>query len=187
MLNVIGQAFLWLGFLGASCAAVWNLENEENSWATIPWQSYVASIGLGALGVVALRISAASHREEGGRVTAEFSTLRTSLDAIQAGIAELRDAITNDDPQGIVDYIDDCLVEPFNDFADARNALVQRFGLQGFAEVMTPFASAERFVNRAWSAAADGYIGEAVNSLTRAHQYVEQADAKMRELDTPDL
>ena len=44
---------------------------------------------------------------------------------------------------------------------------------------MTQFASAERFVNRAWSAAADGYTTEAADSLQRAQDHLNQASQLM--------
>jgi hypothetical protein len=37
---------------------------------------------------------------------------------------------------------------------------------------MTQFSSAERFVNRAWSAAADGYLDETKSSLEIAENYL---------------
>ena len=56
-----------------------------------------------------------------------------------------------------------------------ENALIQRFGLTVFADVMTQFSSAERFVNRAWSASADGYMNEASSCIRQAKVYLEQA------------
>ncbi len=46
-------------------------------------------------------------------------------------------------------------------FVDARPRLVAKLGLGGYAELMDRFAAAERQLNRAWSAAADGYFDEA--------------------------
>ena len=183
MFAYLGHTLLWGGFLAASCAAVWQLENPEDPWQSIPWLPYLIATGVGFVGAFLLRATASEAQQEDTRVSGEYATVRQSLDQLLNGIAELRGGIQDDDPQGIVDYIDDCMAEPFAEFADARNALVQRFGLQGFADVMTQFASGERFVNRAWSAAADGYIDEARASLERAHRHLDQAGQLLGELE----
>ncbi|MEM8681197.1 MAG: hypothetical protein AAGF97_17760 [Planctomycetota bacterium] len=175
MLAYLGHTLLWIGFLAASCVTVWRLEVPNAPWQSIPWIPYVIAIAVGFVGAFLLRSTAAEAQQEDTRVSGEYATVRNSLDQLLSGIAELRGGIQDEDPQGIVDYIDDCLAEPFAEFADARNALIQRFGLHGFADVMTQFASGERFVNRAWSAAADGYIDEARASLERAHLHLDHA------------
>ena len=50
-------------------------------------------------------------------------------------------------------------------FVEARPDLIRQHGLAGFAELMDRFAAAERQVNRAWSAAADGVYEEAGECL----------------------
>ena len=94
----------------------------------------------------------------------------------------LRSQVAIAEPGDVTAYIDDNLVELFADFGDARNALIQQFGLSGFADVMTQFASGERFVNRAWSASADGYMDEASASLERAESHLQRAQQQMQEL-----
>ena len=120
-------------------------------------------------------MSAKAAESQSHRVEAEDSVLSESLTRLNNGVAELSKRQTAMAPHQVVEYIDDQLAEPFADFADARNALVQRFGLQGFADVMTQFASGERFVNRAWSAAADGYMEEVAASLERAQGHLNKA------------
>ena len=44
-----------------------------------------------------------------------------------------------------------------------------------YADVMTEFASAERLVNRTWSAAADGYVDEVATSLQLAGRHLARA------------
>ena len=53
-------------------------------------------------------------------------------------------------------------------FADARESMVHLFGLQTYADIMSSFAAGERYINRVWSASADGYDGEASTYLTKA-------------------
>ncbi len=68
-------------------------------------------------------------------------------------------------------------------FADSRQALVKRFGLEVYADVMTEFASAERYVNRSWSAAADGYVDEVAASLARANKHLQNTKMLMTEAE----
>lgn len=50
-------------------------------------------------------------------------------------------------------------------FIEGREELVGRLGLAGYARLMDAFAAGERMLNRAWSAAADHALDEAVASL----------------------
>lgn len=54
----------------------------------------------------------------------------------------------------------------------ARTLLVARKGLGGYAELMDHFAAAERQINRAWSAAADGALEESLVCLENAEELV---------------
>ncbi|MEM7317340.1 MAG: hypothetical protein AAF497_29800, partial [Planctomycetota bacterium] len=78
-------------------------------------------------------------------------------------------------PNELLNVIDGQCSDRFSEFVEARQALVKRFSLRVYAEVMTEFASAERYVNRCWSAAADGYVDEVAASLTRASRHLAQA------------
>lgn len=64
-------------------------------------------------------------------------------------------------------------------FVDARPVLVARLGLGGYAELMDSFAAAERQMNRAWSAAADGVYAESEECLERARGILEVARGKV--------
>lgn len=58
---------------------------------------------------------------------------------------------------------------------DARETLVARLGLAGYAVLMDHFAAAERLLNRAWSAAVDGVLEEAVTCLDEAADQLTQS------------
>ncbi len=55
-------------------------------------------------------------------------------------------------------------------FAESRGLIVQRLGVTRGAEVIIEIALVERYLNRAWSAAADGHHPEAVDSILAANQ-----------------
>ncbi len=64
-------------------------------------------------------------------------------------------------------------------FIDARPLLIARLGLSGFAALMDRYAAAERQINRAWSAAADGVYEESVECLELAIELLAAAIEKL--------
>lgn len=60
-------------------------------------------------------------------------------------------------------------------FVAARELLVSRMGLGGYAALMDRFAAAERQLHRAWSSAADGVLEETGDCLGRARVMLEEA------------
>lgn len=146
-----------------------------NKWPTVNWLWYGLSMVCGIVGVVLLRKTSKTSATKSTRVMEEYSILTGSLAELKQRIGELKTSFDKLAPHDVVEFIDETCSEPFSDFADARNALIQRFGLQAFAEIMTQFASGERYLNRAWSAAADGYLHEARDSVNRANAHITRA------------
>jgi hypothetical protein len=72
-------------------------------------------------------------------------------------------------------------------FVEARRELVGRHGIAGFARLMDAFAGAERQVNRAWTAAADGAAVEAIRSLEAARDRLEIACDRLAVLEQPGI
>jgi hypothetical protein len=58
--------------------------------------------------------------------------------------------------------------------------MIHLYGLQTYADIMSEFASGERYVNRVWSASADGYGDEASAYLDRARAQFEHAYGQLR-------
>jgi hypothetical protein len=65
-------------------------------------------------------------------------------------------------------------------FPEARDVMVARGGLAKYANVMDAFAGAERKINRAWSAAADGDLGESIENLELAVPLLEETAKRLR-------
>jgi hypothetical protein len=77
------------------------------------------------------------------------------------------------------DRIDTGLRPDLIRFADARESMVHLFGLQTYADIMTHFAAGERYINRVWSASADGYDEEAARYLGRAEEQFADAQRQL--------
>ncbi len=65
-------------------------------------------------------------------------------------------------------------------FVAARSRLIARFGMGGYARLMDRFAAAERQVNRAWSAAADGYVDESTTCLEAAAELLRETGDRLK-------
>jgi hypothetical protein len=63
----------------------------------------------------------------------------------------------------------------FKPVIEAQAALVQTQGFAKYAAHTGPWASGERMVYRAWSAATDGHRPEAVASLEESIPHLEEA------------
>jgi hypothetical protein len=67
-------------------------------------------------------------------------------------------------------------------FLTARETLLARFGLAGFAMLMSRFSVFERQINRAWSSAADGDEDEVHDCLERAVPLLEELESTWKTL-----
>jgi hypothetical protein len=178
-MRLIGQILLWVGFLAGAFSAVYRLEVPDRKWQTVPWIGYGAAVAVGVVGIVLLRSTAKQQGLQSAGSERKWETLQQSLSTIVAAMKELRESQHRMTPHQIVAFIDNRLVEPLAAFAESRDGLIERDGLQYYADVMTQFASAERFINRAWSAAADGYVDEVSASLERADSHLTEAQRLM--------
>lgn len=71
---------------------------------------------------------------------------------------------------------------PLDAFLTARETLLARFGLAGFAMLMSRFSVFERQINRAWSSAADGDFAEVQDCLERAGPLLEDLERTWKTL-----
>ncbi len=174
MASIIGQILLWAGFLSGSLATVFSLEKPER-WSTINWPWYLASTFVCVLGITAIRVSKMSDGKESEQSLADYSTLAINLGLVIENLAKLRESQSNMRPSEMVAFIDANLADGLREFADAREAIIPQQGLHHYADIMTQFAAGERAINRAWSAAADGYVDEVEICLDRANAFFENA------------
>ncbi len=173
-MRALGQILMWLGFLGGSFASVSQLEVQEDKWSTVPWLWYAVSLAVGIVGIVLLRRAKHDDHRDEDKTEAEYSVITRSLAELSTAV-ELLCQHSQCPPADALKFIDARCAEPLSDFADSRQALVKRFGMAVYADVMTEFASAERYVNRSWSAAADGYMDEVDASIRRAQGHLANA------------
>lgn len=75
----------------------------------------------------------------------------------------------------VCDRIDALLEGYVLPFAEVRQRIVDRFGMEKGAEILVVVAYGERMLNRVWSAAADGHLPEATSVYPDALQAFEEA------------
>jgi len=66
-------------------------------------------------------------------------------------------------------------------FVETRGAIVSAIGMSGYARVMDAFAGAERQINRAWSAAADGVLEESLDCLRTGAERLSDARQRLED------
>jgi hypothetical protein len=132
--------------------------------------------------VATIRIDDVRQSKTEHHVTANIETVETSLARIADNISKL-----NSDKHSINTYdmryrIDELFLEDLAMFVDARESITHRYGLSAYADVMSCFAAGERYLNRVWSASADGYIDEVNTYLDRTQEQFVESLEKIRQL-----
>jgi hypothetical protein len=156
----LGYFLLAVGFLGGAYAT--SLDVQEVNWTLFAISALAAVVGL----VLFKGQAAAAARSE-----TVLQVNRTELkESIQNIVRDLEELNGDGQQQGAVlrNTIDLKLRDDLRRFADARESMVHLFGLQTYADIMSSFAAGERYINRVWSASADGYIDEAATYLKKA-------------------
>lgn len=170
----IGALLLAAGFLIAAYATA--LDTVVTNWNLF----FPAALA-GIAGVVFIKRHARGTARSEHVLTANHAQLNESLGNIIDNLEQLNEAGDSISTENLRAEIDDRLRDDLRRFADARESLVHLFGLQAYANVMSDFAAGERYVNRVWSASADGYAGEARHYLGRA---AAQFRAASRQLES---
>ena len=206
-MKLLGTVLMWLGFLSGALATVFNLPRAgvkhvkkldeskavgfelqdlsevkvpTDSWQLIPWGWFGLSFAVCLTGVVMIRIAMGqSQTEANNEAEANLDTIRNSLTSLVSKARTLEQKVGKLAPSKISAFIDDELADDFREFADGRECMIPRFGLNVYADVMTQFASGERYMNRAWSAAADGYVDEAATCIRQSIGFLEEAATEM--------
>ena len=163
----MGFLLLVAGFLAGAYSTALDIELTN-------WSMFVPAALAAVVGVMILKRQASGAETSEQVLTANKTELTESLSNIVGNLEELIDAGESVTLDKLRDEIDTRLRDDLRRFADARGSLVHLFSLQTYADIMSEFAAGERYVNRVWSASADGYGRE-------ARAYLEKAVTQFRE------
>lgn len=168
-----GIALMWIGFLSAAFVAMREL-------GTVQWVPFALCATVGAVGVVMIRRTDLAGATDTVKVTADLATLESRLATANEHLTDLIARKDRVDVYEVRHEIDEKLADPLEEFADARESMIHGLGMEHYGAVMDRFARGERFVHRAWSASADGYVDEVWKSLDTASENLRIADDSLR-------
>ena len=174
-MRFLGFLFLTVGFFGAAFITVRHADTEMLEWHTVEWGWYLAAFVVGVTGVILLRTSVRGTETQSHKLDADLQTMDTSLNQLVSKIESINNEREKIGVYDIHQMIDDELMEDLGAFVDARESLIHIYNMQSYADLMNEFAGAERNINRAWSASADGYINEVWICMERARQQMTRA------------
>ncbi len=161
-----GYVLIVLGFLMGALAAV---VDEQN----VAWGTYAIALAVGVIGVAAVRLAIRQEARAEGKLALSMKVLGESLRSIVQKVSMLDQQKESLDPYEARQHIDELLPDDLNSFVEARESIAHVHGLQAYADVMNEFAAGERYLNRVWSASADGYIDEVRAYLEKsAHEFM---------------
>lgn len=163
-MKYIGFIIMALGFIG--CALVATVHKEM-----VNWSYFISTMAIGITGVVVLRITIKRHQKGEEKVDADISNIEKCL----ANIVQKMKAF-NQDKESVNVYdihekIDEIFLDDIEAFLKARESIIHQYDMQSYADLMSHFAAGERYLNRSWSASADGYVNE---SYTYVGKSLEQ-------------
>jgi hypothetical protein len=156
------------GFLGAAYAT--SLHAQQVDWTLFVISALISTAGV----IIAKRMDSADARSE-----SVLNTNRAELNESIANIVTGLGDTANESGEQLRDWIDEQLRPDLRRFADARESMVHLYGLQTYADIMSNFATGERYINRVWSASADGYDSEAATYLEKAAGQFAEAQTQL--------
>ena len=164
----IAHIMIAAGFLGAAYAT--SLHAQQVDWTLFVISALISTAGV----LIAKRLDSADARSE-----SVLKTNRAELNDSIANIVTRLEETTYTSGEQLRDWIDEQLRPDLRRFADARESMVHLYGLQTYADIMSNFATGERYINRVWSASADGYESEAATYLERAAGQFAEAQTQL--------
>ncbi len=154
--------------IAADESAIEGTDSTTADEGPVKWTWYIPALAVGVIGVVMVRTVDARQSKTEHHVAANIETVESSLERIATNLDKL-----NADKHSINTYdmrhkIDELFMDDLEQFVEARQSIVHRYGLAAYGEIMSSFAAGERYLNRVWSASADGYIDEVNEYLEKA-------------------
>lgn len=125
------------------------------------------------------RLAASSDDSQTSTATPEatLATITDTINGLRRDLPQMAEA--HEREAAIIQRLGEVQAVHVPAFVDARERIVARHGLSGYAGIMDRFAAMERQINRAWSAAADAVDEEAIDCIERASALAEQTRAAL--------
>ena len=170
-----GYIIITVGFLAGALAAVFDKSKVQ-------WGYFIGALILGIVGVVMVRWHKHKDSRSEEKLAMNLQDIKTSLARIVENITRLNAEKETINAYDMRHRIDELFGGDITTFVEARESLAQVHGLQAYADVMSHFASGERYFNRVWSASADGYVDEIMTYLNKAQVQFTEALERVNQL-----
>ena len=178
LMKKLGFLMITLSFLAAALASV--VDKDE-----VRWDYFSGALAAGIAGIVLVRAGKRQENRAVGKLAANIQIIEASMGRIVENISHLNEEKQSINPYDVRHRIDELFCEDIVTFVEARESIGQVFGLAVYADILSHFASGERYLNRVWSASADGYIDEVAAYLDKAQLQFSEALEKVRRLKEP--
>ena len=167
----IGFFLLAGGFLAGAYATALDVQ-------IVNWQIFVVAALAAGAGLTLIKRAEAAHAQSDAVLELNRGELRDSIANV---VRDLGEIVEDRAARGsaLRDAIDLRLRNDLRRFAAERESMVHLFGMQTYADIMSSFAAGERYINRVWSASADGYDEEAENYLLKAAEQFADAQEQL--------
>jgi hypothetical protein len=149
----------------------------------VVWTYVAVGLAVGLTGVVMARLAERKRVRETVAKEGGVQQLQSALDRVVESLGRLNAQKRELDTYAVHRVIDELFQADLAVFVEGRESIAHVYSLQSYAEVMSPFAAGERYLNRVWSASTDGYVDEVNEYLDRAEEQFVDAQAKLRSLD----
>lgn len=160
-MKIIGFLMIMFSFLAGSLLAVLDEINVQ-------WHYFLPIISIGVVGVILVHRHEWKNKRSEKKITTNLHDIESSLTRVVENLTGLNTEKRSIDPYDMRHRIDELFNDDLAIFVEARESLAHAHSLQVYADVMSYFASGERYLNRVWSASADGYIDEINTYLDKA-------------------
>ncbi len=171
----IGYFLIAIGFLAAAFVSVCSQRD-------VSWLFFSLALTAGALGVFFVRFSLHRSRRSTDRISSSLNDIENAISKIVDNITSLNAQKQSINVYDVRSRIDELFSSDFERFVDARQSIAHRYGLQNYADVMNHFAAGQRYLNRVWSASADGYIDEVDTYIEKAGEQFALARQKILDI-----
>ena len=176
----IGFLLVTFSFLAGSLVAVVDKLNVQ-------WYYFLTTVIIGVVGVVFVHRHEWKNTRSQKKLTMNMQDIKASLTRVVENLTQLNAEKQSINPYDMRYRIDELFTDDLATFVDARESLAHAHSLQVYADVMSHFAAGERYLNRVWSASADGYIDEITAYLDKAQtQFAEALDKVCQLKDSTD-
>ncbi|MDP6946482.1 MAG: hypothetical protein QF464_20200 [Myxococcota bacterium] len=151
---------------------------EVGGWPDT-WGVFLAGGGIALVGLALWR----RHTQQ--QAKAQSAAVESANDPFKLlqGLADPMETLKTDletlDTDELTARVDALLNQFVLPFAQVRQVVLDRLGMEKGAEILVVVAFGERLLNRVWTAAADGHLPEAQACFPEAHEAFIEAQAML--------